>query len=153
MKRTELLERVRASHAKLTAALEGLTQESATRTGLNPQWSVKDALAHIVAWERVGAEAISQIQLGTYERKPFNQETIDKFNAEAVEERRDRSLEEVRAEFEEVHAAFVGVLEQLPEEIDERSGIYKFADGVAIHHHAHHAAQIEEWKKKTMNAE
>ena len=153
MKKTELLERVRASHAKLTAALEGLTDEHATRTGLNPQWSVKDALAHIVAWEREGTEAITQIQRGTYERKPFNQETIDKFNAEAVERRREKSMGEIREEFDGVHATFVRLLETLPDEIDEKSGIYKFTDGVAIHHHAHHAAQIEEWKKKMMNAE
>ena len=148
MKKTELLERVRTSHARLTAALEGLTDELAARTALNPQWSVKDALAHIVAWEREGAEAIGQIRRGTYERKPFNQEAIDKFNAEAVESRRERTMGEIREEFDEVHASFVDLLETLPEEVDEKSGVYKFTEGVAIHHHAHHATQIEEWKKK-----
>ncbi|HEV2705100.1 MAG TPA: maleylpyruvate isomerase N-terminal domain-containing protein [Pyrinomonadaceae bacterium] len=147
MKRDELLAQVHASHAKLTAALDGLTDEQATRTGLNPQWSVKDALAHITAWELEGAEAIRQLQQGTYERKPFNQETIDRFNAEAVESRRGLTMPEARREFDEAHAAFVRLLESLPEEVEERSPIYKFTEGVAIHHHAHHAAQIEDWKK------
>ena len=51
MKKTELMERVREAHEKLTGALEGLSEEEATRTGLNPNWSIKDALSHISAWE------------------------------------------------------------------------------------------------------
>ncbi len=147
MKKTELLERVRESHAKLTTALEGLTEPQATSIGLNPQWSVKDALSHIVAWERVGAESIQQIQQGTYQRKPLDNEAIYTSTADAGERRRERSMGEVRGEFDEVHASFVGLLETLPDEVDEKSGVYKFTEGVAIHHHAQHAAQIEEWKK------
>lgn len=148
MKKSELLERVRASHAKLIAALEGLTPEQSTRTGLNSQWSVKDALAHIVAWEREGADAIRQMRQGTYERRPFDKEAIDRFNAAAVESRREQAMGEVRREFDATHEAFVNLLAALPEEVDERSGIYKFTEGVAIHHHAQHAAQIEDWKKR-----
>lgn len=148
MKRDELLARVRASHEKLTAAIDGLTDEAAGRVGVNAQWSVKDALAHITAWELEGAETIRQLQAGTYERKSFNQETVDRFNAEAVESRRGLTIEQARSEFEEAHAAFVRVLETLPEEVEERSPFYKVAEGVAINHHAQHAAQIEEWKKK-----
>lgn len=148
MKRDELLEQVRASHAKLTAALDGLTDEEAVRAGLNPEWSVKDALAHITAWELEGAEVVRQIQQGTYERKPFNQEIIDRFNAEAVESRRGLTMGQARGEFDEAHAAFVRLLEALPEEVDERAPVYKFTEAVAIRHHAHHAAQIEEWKKR-----
>ena len=152
MKKTEMLERVHASHARLVAALDALTDEEATRVGLNPRWSVKDALAHIVAWELEGTDAISKFRQGTYERKPLSPETIDRFNAEAVESRRARAMTEVRREFDETHASFVRLLESLPdEEVEEKSFIYKFTDGVAIHHHAQHAAQIEEWKKKMMN--
>ena len=71
MKKSEMLERVQASHARLVAALEGLTDEEATRVGLNPRWSVKDALAHIVAWELEGADAINKARQGIYERKPL----------------------------------------------------------------------------------
>ncbi|MCA1850403.1 MAG: maleylpyruvate isomerase N-terminal domain-containing protein, partial [Acidobacteria bacterium] len=65
MKKTEIQECLREAHKKLTGALEGLSEEEATRTGLNAQWSVKDALAHISAWEIEGARIIREIQEGT----------------------------------------------------------------------------------------
>src|SRR5215210_7374890 len=126
MKRTEVEERVRASHAQLTQALEGLSEEQGTRTGLNPQWSVRDALAHIVAWEIQGANIVSEIQAGTWKPQRLNKEMIDDFNAQAVEERRARSLGEVRDEFNEAHSRMESLIATLPDEIDEASPTYKF---------------------------
>jgi uncharacterized protein (TIGR03083 family) len=153
MKKTELLERVRTAHAEMLRALEGLTEEDATREGLNPSWSVRDALAHVVAWEAEGARVIESIRAGTYQPRPFDKESIDRFNEEAVAERRGRTFAEVRAEFDAAHRAMESVLESLPEEIEERTPTYKFAEGVTFKHLSHHAAQIEEWKKRMMNAE
>ena len=153
MKKTELLERVRAAREAMERALEGLSEEDATRKGLNPNWSVRDALAHVVAWEIEGANAIEGLRAGTYAPRPFDKEAIDLFNDQAVTERRGRTFAEVRAEFEEAHTRMTGVLESLPEEIEERTPVYKFAEGVTFKHLSHHAAQIEEWKKKMMNAE
>lgn len=149
MKKTELLERVRAAREEMGRALEGLSEEDATRPGLNQNWSVRDALAHVVAWELEGARAVEGLRAGTYAPRPFDKETINSFNEQAVSERRGRSFAEVRAEFEEAHARITGVLESLPEEIEERTPLYKFAEGVTFKHLSHHAAQIEEWKRKT----
>ena len=66
MKKREVEERVRESHSQLVKALEGLTEEQGTQVGLNPQWSVRDALSHIVAWEIQGANIVSEIQAGTW---------------------------------------------------------------------------------------
>ena len=148
MKRTELLDRVCGAHQKLIVALDGLSEDAATRAGLTPEWSVKDALAHITAWEIEGARSITEIQGGTYKPQKLNKETIDAFNREASESRRARSMNELRAEFDAAHAAMERVLGSLPDEVDESSPAYKFAEGVTFRHHAHHAAQIEEWKKK-----
>ena len=153
MKKTELLERVRAAHGEMLRALDGLSEEDATRAGLNPNWSVRDALSHVVAWELEGARSIRAIREGTFQPRRFDREAIDAFNRSAVEERRSRTFAEVRAEFDEAHREMTGVLESLPEEIEERSPAYKFAEGVTFKHLSHHAAQIAEWKKKMMNAE
>ena len=148
MKRDELLERVREGHETLLRALEGLDEERATRKGLNPQWSVKDALSHIAAWEIEGARIIDEIQKGTWQPQRMSKEMIDEFNARAVADRRERSMSEVRAEFDDAHARMQQLLETLPEEVDEASPAYKFAAEVTFKHHASHAAQIEEWKSK-----
>jgi hypothetical protein len=148
MKKTELEERVRESHAKLQQALEGLSEAEATRVGLNAEWSVRDALAHIVAWEIQGANIIEEIQRGTWKPQRLNKEMIDGFNAQAVEERRGRSLSQVREEFDAAHSRIEGLIASLPEEVEETSPAYKFIEGVTFKHLAHHAAQIEEWRQK-----
>jgi uncharacterized damage-inducible protein DinB len=149
MKKTELLERVRGAHEKLVKALEGLTEEEATRVGLNPQWSVKDALAHVAAWEIEGVRIISEIQSGTWKPQKLDKEKIDEFNAHAVESRRENSMSEVRLEFDEAHQEMERtIVSLLPDEVDESSPAYKFVEGVTFRHHTQHAAQIEEWKEK-----
>ncbi len=147
MKRTEMLQRVHDAHAKLIDALDGLTEEQATRVGLTSQWAIKDALAHIAAWEFEGVRVVSEIQQGTYQPQRFSKQIIDDFNREASESRRDRSMSEVRGEFDAAHREILRVLESLPDEVDEASPAYKFAEAATFRHHAHHAAQIEEWKR------
>lgn len=148
MKKTELLERVRESHGKLTAALDGLSEEEATRIGLNENWSVRDALAHIAAWEIEGARILEELQRGTWKPQKFDMQMIDDFNARATDERRMRSMEEVRAEYDEVHRRMEERLAALPDEVDESTPAYKFTEALTFLHHAHHAAQIVEYRQR-----
>ena len=148
MKKTELQERVRESHKGLVAALEGLSEEEATRVGLNENWSVKDALSHIAAWEIEAARIITEIQNGTWQPQRMNKEMIDEFNRQAVESRSGRSMPQVREEFDAAHREMERVIESLPEEVDESTPTYKFVENVTFKHFASHGAQIEEWKKQ-----
>jgi uncharacterized damage-inducible protein DinB len=148
MKKTELQERVRESHGKLTRALEGLSEEEATRVGLNANWSVKDALSHIVAWEIEGARIVSEIQDGTWQAQQLDKQGIDDFNARAVSDRAGRSMREVRDEFDKTHSHMESVIASLPDEIDEATPTYKYIAGVTARHHASHAEQIEEYRKR-----
>jgi hypothetical protein len=147
MKKAELLERARGAHAEFVGALEGWDEERAARVGVNPRWSVKDVLAHIAAWEAEGSDVIARLRAGQ-DVPNFDRGLIDGFNAAAVEERRERTFAELRAEYDEAHRRVVAALEGLPEEVDESSREYRFAEIVAVIHPAHHAAQIEEWRKK-----
>ncbi|MBD0373087.1 MAG: maleylpyruvate isomerase N-terminal domain-containing protein [Pyrinomonadaceae bacterium] len=146
MEKSEIVERVRASHQQLVDALEGLSEEEGTRKGLNPQWSIKDALSHIAAWEIEGARILREIQAGTWKPQRLSHEMVDDFNARAVEERAPRTFAEVRQEFDRAHSEMEQVIASLPEEIDEKSPTYKFIEGVTFQHHAQHAAQIAEYR-------
>ena len=143
MKRTELQERVRESHGGLVSALEGLSEEDATRQGLTEQWSIKDALSHMAAWEIEAARIVKEIQEGTWQPRRMNQEMIDEFNRQAVESRRERSMPQVREEFDAAHAEMERVIDSLPEEVDESSPAYKYIEAVTFKHFAHHGAQIK----------
>jgi hypothetical protein len=147
MTRSELLTQVGAAHDQLLAALDGLTEVEAERPGLNSQWSIKDALAHIVAWEEEGVRVVREAE-GDGERKPgrLTKEQINEFNARAVEERRSVPMREISDEFNEAHASMLSLINSLPEEIDESSISYRYIYGVTIRHMAHHAAKIAEYR-------
>ena len=148
MKKTEIQERVRAAHRKLTDALAGLSEEEAARVGLTNEWSVKDALAHISAWETEGEQRLREIAAGTWQPQRLSHEMIDDFNARAVGERKTRSWAELREEFDRAHASLEEFIASLPDEIDEKSPTYKFIEGVTFRHHEHHAGQIENYRKQ-----
>lgn len=150
MKRTELLGRVREAYARLSAALEGLGEEEATRAGVTPEWSVRDALAHIAEWEQEGLRVMDEILAGTY-RPRFDDETIERRNREAVEARRGRTFAEVAEELHAAHASLEQRLGELPEEVDERTVGFKFIAGVTFEHMAHHAAQIEKYRELSLD--
>jgi len=146
MKRTDLQERVRESHGGLVSALEGLSEDDATRVGLTEQWSIKDALSHIAAWEIEVARIVKEIQAGTWKPQRMNQEMIDEFNRQAVEDRRERSFPQVREEFDAAHEEMERVIGSLPEEVDESSPAYRYIEAVTFKHFAHHGAQIQKFR-------
>jgi hypothetical protein len=148
MKKTELQERVSATHGGLVKTLEGLSEDEATRKGLTEQWSIKDALSHISAWEIEAARIITEIQNGTWKPQRLNRELIDEFNRQAVEDRQGHSMPQVREEFDAAHSEMERLIESFPEEVDESSPIYKYVEAVTFKHFAHHGALIEEWKKQ-----
>lgn len=147
MLKTELQERVRSAHHKLTQALDGLSDEEATRAGFTSEWSIKDALSHIAAWEIEGARILDEIQKGTWQPQRLDKQLIDDFNARVVAERRERTMREVREEFDRAHAQMEAMIAQLPDEVNEKMPAYKFVEGVTFRHHAHHAEQIEKFRE------
>src|SRR5215213_3265424 len=146
MKRTDLQERVRESHGGLVEALAGLSEDEATRTGLTEQWSIKDALSHIAAWEIEAARIVKEIQDGTWKPQRMNKEMIDEFNRRAAEDRRERSFPQVREEFDAAHAEMERVIGTLPDDVDESSPAYKYIEAVTFKHFAHHGAQIQKFR-------
>ena len=147
MKKAELLERVGGAHGRLARALGGLTEEAASAPGLTARWSIKDALAHIAAWEQEGARVVEGIADGTVRPRRYADEEIERFNEEAVAARRGRTLDELLAESRAAHAAMLAAVARLPDEVDEHTPAYKVVDGFTVEHMAHHAAQIEKYRE------
>jgi uncharacterized damage-inducible protein DinB len=148
VKKAEILERVHESHTQLINSINGLSEEDAARPGLNPQWSIKDALAHIILWEEEGTRILDQIRDGSWQPRKLNKEDIDNFNSAAVEQMRNRSLADLTTEFARVHSAMLRRIELLPDDVDESSQEFLYVRGVTFRHMAHHAAQIEKFRNE-----
>src|SRR5215470_1168034 len=51
MNRDELLDALQNARARLDKSLDGLSADELTRPGVVGDWSVKDILAHVTAWD------------------------------------------------------------------------------------------------------
>ncbi|HMF55623.1 MAG TPA: hypothetical protein VK619_04635, partial [Pyrinomonadaceae bacterium] len=94
----------------------------------------------------------NEIGKGTWKPQEIDREYINGFNARAVEERNERSMREVADEYNTVHAQMKQAVAALPDDLDDSSPSFHLIELLNIKHPAHHAAQIEEWRK-TVNSE
>lgn len=101
-------------------------------------WSLKDVIAHIAAWQRYSAERLAA--LGRGEPDPGPPAAEDDFNAGVRETSRSRSWDEVRAEAERAHEAFVATIGSVPEDTFARDdGLGAFVVAVnGVEHYEEH---------------
>ena len=115
--KAEILHDIRAEWLLLEHQLSGLTEAQMTAPGAIADWSIKDTLAHLSAWQKVlldqlGA-AISNRPAGFPSiRSP---EDVDLMNAHFFTENRDRSLPAVLMECRSLHTAVLTVVEAMDE--------------------------------------
>ncbi len=94
----------------LTRMLDSLTDEITTRVMVTPEWSVKDALAHLVGAERGMLGIAKRMLKGEDPQLPPGYNN-DEYNARQVAKRKALSLAELRAELEATRAELIALLE------------------------------------------
>lgn len=86
--------------------------------GVTGTWSVKDILAHLVAWERLfldwyrtGIQGCSPATMPV----GMSQSAMDTLNQQIYEENQQRGLDDIIAEFHASYQQVVTVIETIPE--------------------------------------
>jgi hypothetical protein len=112
--KSELLDQIRSEHGLLEATLSRLTHAQMLLPGVDGEWSVKDALAHISAWERWMIGWTNSLQRG---EKPDTPDTwdVDRMNAEIFARVKDFALADVLEEFRLSYWDSVALAESLSE--------------------------------------
>ncbi len=153
IERAQLLARLAAERAGLLEQLIGLDERTLTEVPLLDDWTVKDLLAHIAAWDRWELREMRHMASGEILDLTEVRNT-DAFNAHAVAARRDRTLAEVLAELQEARSHWVAWLQALPDEKFYRQHLFEGEDWscpgcveVQWRHDAEHAAQIAAWRE------
>ncbi len=138
--RETLLEREHEALARWEAATAGITPEAVREDG----WTFKDTVAHIGAWHRRTAARLRALDLGEPDLVPVE---ADEFNAQVIEEWRDRTWEEVIREAEEARAAFIDAIETVrPETFAANDGLGAWI--VAHNGHLHYQEHlVDEWRE------
>ena len=153
IERTQLLARLAAERARLLEQLIGLDERTLTEPLIFDDWTVKDLLAHVAAWDRWELREMRHTASGEILDLTEVRNT-DAFNAHAVAVRRAWTLAEVLAELQEARAAWVTWLQALPDEKFFRQYLFEGEDWsfpgcveVQWRHDAEHAAQIAAWRE------
>ena len=131
----QLLKDIRTERRRLEKNLSVLTVEDMIRLGVTGTWSVKDILAHLVAWERLFLNWYSTGLQGcppTTKPAGMSQNRIDTLNQQIYRMNRLRSLEEILADFEASYQEIVKVVEAIPEEDMFVQGRFKWTGKLTL---------------------
>jgi hypothetical protein len=145
--RTSILEALTASRAALLDAVDGLSDQALT-LARDGDWSAKDLLAHVSAWDELGALDLARAARG---HVPFlaayAHENVDDWNAFLMGGRRAFTLPQVRLEAEEKRGDLREALGSLPAALLDEGGFAQQLTAVIAQHEAGHAAELRAWRE------
>ncbi|GAC1630832.1 MAG: hypothetical protein NVS4B7_19200 [Ktedonobacteraceae bacterium] len=156
MSKAALLNKIRTRQVEFESVLAPLNEAQMTTPGVNGEWSIKDILAHIVAWQR---QTIDRLQAAARHRQPSltpvaNEQAMDALNVQFYQENKDRPLSAVLADLSATHMHMLAAVEVLTDE--DLDDPYKFAwrggeplwqnvAGNTYEHIDEHIEPIQQW--------
>ena len=155
----ELLQFVEDGRIELVALINSIPKERLEEKGVETNWSVKDILAHMTAWETKMSNAFGEVLISDDPPDwPITHQAVDELNAKFYEENKDKSLSQVLAEFEASYPKAVAAINALseddlfnPDRFYWRQGLplWGTAAGNTFGHYADHVPNIQEWLSKS----
>lgn len=159
----QLLTDIHTERRRLEKSLSTLSAADMIRPGVAGVWSVKDILAHLVAWERLFLDWYhTGVQGCTPKTLPVSmgRKVIDTLNQQIYEKNQGRRLDDILAEFHTSYRQIVTLIEEIPEgDMFARghfnwTGKLTLADYIAgntCNHYAWAKFQIRKWAKREAN--
>lgn len=146
--RAEFFERERAAWAELSATWEGLPDDALLRPGAcGPEWSVKDVMNHVAAWQEAALRVVGDLLEGRWGRLGPN---TDKFNALRQAEDRDRPLDDTRQRLSQARDDLLALLDRVPEagllNVYGRQQIGWWAKYATYGHYGEHIRELMEFR-------
>ena len=157
--RPQVREDLARERDKLLAALEGLSEGELMRSGAVGRWSVRDVLAHVLAWED---EAVARLDLLAAGRPQdiapiTNDEELEAWNARAQERYAGLPLAEVMRRLEAVPGRILAGLDSLSEErLGTDAGpvpVRNWLPDCTYAHEQEHCADILAWRRSIETSE
>jgi hypothetical protein len=134
-----------------------LDREAMSQPGVESEWSVKDILAHIAAWERLMVQWLEESLRGETPNRPApgqSWDDLDLFNEQLYLENKHKSLDDVRQESADIHARAVKIIGEMnesdlldPHRFEWRKGdpIWHLVAGNTWIHYEEHRQTISRW--------
>jgi hypothetical protein len=155
--KAELLRHIHSERKQLEELLVRLSPQQMQQLGVVGEQSVKDLLAHMVVWEQ---RMVAWMEQALHGERPadfpeqFTQELIDRWNAEAYQSSREKTLSQVLAEFRGSYLQALQIIEAASEAdlVDadrfawrRGSPLWRMVAANTWWHYREHREQIEKW--------
>lgn len=114
--KTQLLDQTRQGYAALQALIAPLSAEEQTDPNTVGEWSVKDVLAHLLAWQGMVRSWYQQGKVGETPITPaegYTWQQIPALNQAIYTTYRDQPLASIQQTFAESHQATLDLIESL----------------------------------------
>ncbi|WIG58818.1 MAG: hypothetical protein OJF49_001565 [Ktedonobacterales bacterium] len=115
MSKAEFIERIRESRTALNDAISGLTEDQMSQDLVTAEWTTRDILAHIAAWQGEATLAVERAARGEVVG-PLISESVDEWNARRIAERRRLPLMDVVEEYHANYDRLLTALERWPDD-------------------------------------
>jgi hypothetical protein len=108
----------------------GMSEAEMLTSSAQGEWSVKDMLVHLSAWEKYLLDRLGYIISGQQPLYPVMKswDDVHRFNAQVFEQNKDRPLTSVIIEFRSLYRGVMTVLEALDEQVLSMPFSYDFPD-------------------------
>jgi hypothetical protein len=153
----EILDLIHAEREALEVLLARLGEEQLMQQGVVGEWSVKDMLAHIAAWEERMQRWVAESLRGEESERPapgMTWDDLDRLNEQIYLENRERPLGEVREMFQASYRTSLIMIELLlPKDLFDadrfgwRAGdpLWHMVAANTWWHYKEHREDIEKW--------
>ncbi len=134
-----LVEAERAGWEELESLVQTLSPAQAEIPGYEPEWSVKDFLAHLAGWLSAAGRTLEQIESGTYTPEDVD---VDTRNENYVVANRDQPLPVVLFELQATRRRLLRYLHGLNDIPPAAESALRKA---GPEHYAEHLPRLREW--------
>lgn len=126
--KSELLAKFDQEWANIERICAGLSEAEMIAPGVQGEWSVKDILVHLSAWEKYLLDRLGYVMTGQLPQYPAmaSWDDVHHFNALVYEENKGRPLTSVIIEFRSLYRGVMTVIEALDEEMLNKTFTYDF---------------------------
>lgn len=153
--RSDLLAEIDKEWISIERICASLSEADMVAPGVEGEWSVKDTLCHISAWEKYLLDRLGMVMTGESPQYPAmaSWDDVHRFNAQVYTENKDRPLSSVIIEFRSLYRGVMTVLEAFSEDKLTQPYSYDFPDdnltllrlirGNTCEHYREHRLAIE----------
>ncbi len=159
MNKTKLLNEMRDGYTSFENLLAPLSEAQMTISGVNGEWSIKDILAHLAAWQK---RTLNRLEAAVRNEEPSipgltSDEEVDRLNDQFYQENKARPLTDVLTDFRTTYSQILDVVQAAPEEVLldpqriawlDGNALWEVVAGDTYEHYQEHTESIQQWLSK-----